>query len=594
MRKVTATAVILTALTGCSQSSGIPSTQWSFKVPSVGETSTSSQPANADVDKESSADSELSEKTQMFANHAGNSRMMGPAFEQPDAEALAKASHLGRPGSREASSSLSASLANGLATQTSTRPDPVAQVRAYLNASSPIALTNRTPYSSQVYLSSAPAADSSFVPSVPSLDYLSTAQLGIDSTAMSEASNSLPASSLPANSLPAPATATYSPLPVAEASPVAEALPAQNNSSYVAVGSEAYSAGYPNAGATSRSSDGLPQLAASVPSTYTALPSNAAQAETALSETSQPETSQPEAVQTEAVQTEAVQTEAVQTEADSIGTAILRNLQRSSSETAADITTSNTAPAIASPTNITAAPAQSAPLPTFSPSAATPLPPQLANLLPSETASVGATQAYANSEPATLVRLTQTMPEREASPLVDSFRTGSDLAELPVEALPLSPQSESLGEPLSESLGESLAPASTPDNSRIETDLRSSEASPSLLSPLLEGLRRESSPQSTLYVPIAEAAPVNSSNVLISGATDTLGAEVSTSAFTDELARSNVFSSVLSSPALLASANAPNFDIFSKPGLAELTLQQDKITLAAHQTSKRRQRLTWL
>lgn len=577
MRKVTATAVILTALTGCSQSSGIPSTQWSFKVPSVGETS--SQPANADVDKESSADSGLSEKTQMFANHAGNSRMMGPAFEQPDAEALAKASNLGRPGSREASSSLSASLANGLAaTQTSTRPDPVAQVRAYLNASSPTAIANRTPYNSQVYLSSAPAANGSFVPSAPSLDYLSIAQLGLDSPAISSARTSFPA-----NVLPERATgnaATYSPLPVAEASPVAEALPSENNSSYVAVGPEAYSAGDPNAGTTARSSDGLPQLTASVPSTHTALPSDAAQAETALPETAQPE--------------------AVQTEADSIGTAILHNLQRSSSaETAADITTSNTTPAIASPASITVAPAQSSPLPTFSPSAAAPLPPQLANLLPSETASVGATQAYAPhasatesatySEPATLVRLTQTMPERKASPLVDSFQADNGLVELsqPLEALPLSSQSES------------LAPDSTSDNRRIETDLRSSETSPSIaspLSPLLEGLRieRESSPQSTIYVPIAEAAPVHSSDVLISGAPNTLGEEVSMSAFTDKIARSNIFSSVLSSPALLASANAPNFDIFSKPGLAELTLQQDKITLAAHQTSKRRQRLTWL
>jgi hypothetical protein len=574
MRKVTATAVILTALTGCSQSGGIPSAQWSFKVPSSGEAS--SQLANADVDKEISARSGSAEKTELFAGSAGSSRMMGPAFEQPDAQALAKASTLGRPSSGEASN-LSASLANGLAaSQTSTRPDPVAQVRAYLNTSSPTALTNRTPYNSQVYLSSAPAANSSFVPSAPSVDYLSIAQLGLDSPATSNSNSSNSSGTFSTNALPEPAasnatnnatnSATYAPLPVAET------LPSESNSSYVAVAPAAYSADYPSANVTSRSSDGLPQLASNVSSSLsssTALP-------------------------------ESIQTEAVQPEADSIGTAILRDLQRSSSaETAADITTSAPASAVADTANITAAPAQS-------------LQPQLDSVVFDEAASVGVSpQVYAPSEsapselapselapsesstysePATLVRLTQTMPDREASPLVDSFRAGSDLTELsqPVDNVPLSSQREPI----------------SPNSSRVEVDLRSSDASllpasPLPASPLLEGLRieRESSQQSTIYVPIAEAAPVNGSDVLISGATFSLEEESSTSAFTDKLARSNVFSSVLSSPALLASVSAPSlngFNVFSKPNLAELTLQQDKITLAAYQTSKRRQRLTWL
>jgi hypothetical protein len=575
MRKVTASAVILTALTGCSQS-GIPSTQWSFKVPSVGEASSQS----AEAGKEGSADSKLLPKDQLFADAGGNSRMMGPAFEQPPegTSAGAKASTLGKPGSRESSAlsqtySLSNSLGSGV--QASTRPDPVAQVRAYLQASSPTALTNRTPYSSQVYLSSPSGpvspADGDFAATAASSDYASS-----DYVAMAQPNVAL---ALPNPSYSADSTA-YTALPVAEA------LPSNGASSYMAAGSESYSpdayspqayspevgsstAAYPSPVVSSpveatRSSDGLPQLTNSAPNDYTAPP------------------------------TEPAPTQAVQPEADSIGTAILRDLQRSSgAEAAAD----TTAPSAAIPSAATAQP-------------------QITSVLPNETnANAAVFEAYAPSEvalansapssepssysePATLDRLTQTMPAREASPLVTNFREANDLSQpsgQPLEAIPLSPNDQSQLPVRNTEAGfqPSEPPSSAPSGS-----------------PLLEGLSidRDASSQSTIYVPIAEAAPTSNWQALVLGVINPLSTEDLASALTDEqMAQADIFSSVLSSPAfssptfsspaLLSSLNASNVDAFSKLSSAELTLlqtkiRQEKIALAAQQASKR-QRLAW-
>ena len=165
MRKVTASAVILTALTGCGQNSGIPSTQWSFEVPSEDEIG--SLELGADLGGASrttlvSADGGpvlFDEAATDTFDAASGQEMMGPAFQQPglkldaaDAKLSAKNSQLGR--SNSSSSAVSINPGSGYSSLAS-RPDPVAQVKAFLSAhGSPSALTNREPYRSDVLVSS--------------------------------------------------------------------------------------------------------------------------------------------------------------------------------------------------------------------------------------------------------------------------------------------------------------------------------------------------------------------------------------------------------------------------------------------------------
>lgn len=186
MRKVTASAVILTALTGCSQSSGIPSAQWSFEVP-TGETAQ----ANA-TDTKKLSDAELSADAQSFLGETFGKTMMGPAFDQPtisedintgtdiaagNALVGSKIPSLANPGSQQRVSSIALEAA-GIASTTSSRPDPVDQVRSYLRASGrPSALANRRPYASQVYLSSAPTSNPASIADVPLLDLAPSSDL---------------------------------------------------------------------------------------------------------------------------------------------------------------------------------------------------------------------------------------------------------------------------------------------------------------------------------------------------------------------------------------------------------------------------------
>ncbi|MEL7330061.1 MAG: hypothetical protein AAGJ69_09500 [Cyanobacteria bacterium J06559_1] len=84
MRKVTASAVILTALTGCSHSKA-PSSQWSFEVPTntTANTQQSTSTANG-LPQRPSPDSlaSLSAKQTGFIGNPASGKM-GPAFEQP-------------------------------------------------------------------------------------------------------------------------------------------------------------------------------------------------------------------------------------------------------------------------------------------------------------------------------------------------------------------------------------------------------------------------------------------------------------------------------------------------------------------------------
>lgn len=162
MRKVTASAVILTALTGCGQNSGIHSNQWSFEVPAEDDISGLELSQDA-MTASSAGDAAMTEGSLMLADErdAGTSStvanspfangMMGPAFEQPGMRSKASVANAL---SANASASSSANFKVGYQ-PLAARPDPVAQAKAFLSSSgSPSALTNREPYLSSVVMPS--------------------------------------------------------------------------------------------------------------------------------------------------------------------------------------------------------------------------------------------------------------------------------------------------------------------------------------------------------------------------------------------------------------------------------------------------------
>ena len=147
-------------------------------------------------------------------------------------------------------------------------------------------------------------------------------------------------------------------------------------------------------------------------------------------------------------------------------------------------------------------------------------------------------------------RLSQTMPEREMSPLVASYRAGRKMPQLSDSGTLVGPSPEA----------ESGVPASSVPTSPEEPSQSFNPPALSPSSPLLEGLRSnkalESSSQMTVYVPIAETMPSDTSATLVKDAVNKVSTEVSTLDFIDEIAQEDVFSSVLSSAALLNSQPA--------------------------------------
>lgn len=557
MRKVTASAVILTALTGCSQSGSIPSSQWSFEVPSDGEISRSHVPpeGGALVASGSSKDS------RSFAKSTANRRVMGPAFEQPAASAAVEATSAISADSKEVStlSTETYALTSGLPTaRRSTRPDPVAQVRAYLRASgSPSALTSRAPYNSQAYLSTLPTPNQYYDPAL--ISAVSTPAVGIVDLDLTESSIET-----------SPSTGAVPPIDVgaADGSINLSVAPASLDVASAAPDIESVEA-------VSYSDDGLPQLvAAAVPFTAD--------------------------------------------EAVPIGTAILNNLQQSS-KIAAEAASAPLAQAAI------------APAPRTSPVVANPV---VANDVVGDDVAVGdatANDAMVNdavgeaiadetityppavqvssrastSTPSapTLASLTRTMPRREVSPLVASYRANDGRVQ-PAELVP-----DALSDfSASETLESNIRDLSNPMESDLHTEADSLPENTQ--SPLLDSFR-ESEPVSTLYVPISDPVSADVSDVLTQNAIDELG-EVSTSDFVNRLVEMDTFSAVLSSPALVnssarASGKTPSIaqriplnSASRKRPIKVFTDQRVKgarnaaITLAAKQASKRRQRLSWL
>ena len=173
MHKVTASAVILTALTGCNQS-GVPSAQWSFELP-ADDFSNSAQfttdDALGDDSFSATLPSGIQPETQSFLRQPSGD-MMGPAFEQPSGvDVLATDLTRGLPGTAGLASSQFSSLVTTATNddtsafiQAAARPDPVAAARRYVARDrQPALITSRVPYSYQpysqsVYLPSSPAA----------------------------------------------------------------------------------------------------------------------------------------------------------------------------------------------------------------------------------------------------------------------------------------------------------------------------------------------------------------------------------------------------------------------------------------------------
>ena len=182
MRKVTASAVILTALTGCSQSKG-PSAQWSFEVP-ANTTTTSTQKSTftdstftdstftdgspAQRSGPALPASASAQKTSFVGNPT--SGKMGPAFEQPmmSAESSGVAT-LGLTSQKSSGTSgrINANSTVGTIVPSLLSPGATAQTRSYLATSlrSPVAASpvmsyrapfSRVPFSAQAHIPAAP------------------------------------------------------------------------------------------------------------------------------------------------------------------------------------------------------------------------------------------------------------------------------------------------------------------------------------------------------------------------------------------------------------------------------------------------------
>ena len=185
MRKVTASAVLLTAMTGCAHSKA-PTTQWSFEVPNSNETA-----SLTNLDRDLALPLSLSDDAQAFVDQASQ-RLAAPTFEPkpfeqsgvasskppavvslPNISAPSTAPNSAPRAANEGAVTAATPLADELIeTYTASRPDPVAEARAYLSRNSPALVANRAPHSStEAYLPSFSTATpiSDLTPVAPAL-----------------------------------------------------------------------------------------------------------------------------------------------------------------------------------------------------------------------------------------------------------------------------------------------------------------------------------------------------------------------------------------------------------------------------------------
>ncbi|MEL6471791.1 MAG: hypothetical protein AAFQ74_18855 [Cyanobacteria bacterium J06623_4] len=515
MRKVTASAVILTALTGCSQN-GVPSNEWSFEVP-TDDQAVFSETGSFSSSELFAEDSAFQAKASSLAAQASaapshGSVVMGPATEQPvTADAT-------QPAASVSESLASADFSQLVTTATSSnassfirataRPDPIADVRSYLSRrSSPGLLTSRLPYSSDVYLpSSPPAAPLSALGTIPvsptpqpapvAAAVLPTGPAGVSISALPETSVALPSAPL---SSPAPLT-TAAATTTSEIPSLYDGVAVPQAAAPTPAPADVFSSITPltttplTVVAAPELDEGLPVLQPSQPIDDSAALAEPGPAEPALTATAT-------------------------TRRTSIGTSILRDLQRNQSDTLAAEPSIRPSAAESLPAAEPAETVASAPSIFEQPTEQQDLDaPSIALLteMPADTAS-------ASEGRPTLEDLVRSIPERKDSPLLVSFRSVDDLLER--EAI------KDQAVDVLQTQGEVEQEAANPSIHQLnyEADTHSSQAD----SPLLEGLSAgpDDVSLSTIYVPISEEISVDASAALIQAAIAALGNEVTTVPF---------------------------------------------------------------
>ena len=509
MRKVTASAVILTALTGCSQN-GVPSNEWSFEVP-TDDQAVFSETGSFSSSELFAEDSAFQAKASSLAAQASaapshGSVVMGPATEQPIADAT-------QPAASVSENLASADFSQLVTTATSSnassfirataRPDPIADVRSYLSRrSSPGLLTSRLPYSSDIYLpSSPPAAPLSALGTIPvsptpqptpvAAAVLPTGPVGVSISALPETSVALPPAP---SSSPAPLT-TAAATTTSEIPSLYDGVAVPQAAAPTPAPADAFSATTPlTVVAAPELDEGLPVLQPSQPIDDSAALTEPGPAEPALTATAT-------------------------TRRTSIGTSILRDLQRNQSDTLAAEPSIRPSAAEPLPAAEPAEPVASAPSIFEQPTEQQDLDaPSIALLTetPADTAS-------ASEGRPTLEDLVRSIPERKDSPLLVSFRSVDDL----LEREAIKDQAVDVLQTQGEVEQEAVNPSVHQLN--YEADTHSSQAD----SPLLEGLSAgpDDVSLSTIYVPISEEISVDASAALIQAAIAALGNEVTTVPF---------------------------------------------------------------
>ncbi|MEL6902933.1 MAG: hypothetical protein AAFP07_18500 [Cyanobacteria bacterium J06606_4] len=507
MRKVTASAVILTALTGCSQN-GVPSNEWSFEVPADDQAVFS--------DAGSFSDSELFAEDATFQAKASSlaadvsampstgSAVMGPAVEQPSAAesaqpAASTVESIASPDFSQLATTATSSNASSFIRATA-RPDPIADVRSYLSRrSSPGLLTSRLPYSADIYLpSSPPAAPLSALGTLPASPTPQTAPapaavlpsgpVGVSISALPETSVSLP---------PAPSS---SPAPLTAAATTTGDIPSLYDSVAVTQAAAPTSAEVSSA-ATSLTVVAAPEFDEGLPVLQPSQPVDDSAALTG----SGPAAPAPTATAT--------------TRRTSIGTSILRDLQHNQSNTLA-------AEPSVRPQAVESLPAVEPVDPVASEPAIFGQPTEQQAPDANSLALITETPediAVASEERPTLEELVRSIPERKDSPLLVSFRSVDSLTErqaIKDQAVDVLPTQ-----------GDVEQEVANPSIHQLdyEIDTHSSQAD----SPLLQGLSAgpDDVSLSTIYVPISEEISVDASAALIQAAIAALGNEVATVPF---------------------------------------------------------------
>lgn len=540
MRKVTASAVILTALTGCSQS-GVPSNQWSFEIPA------DDQAAFSETDQGFS--SELFSEDTAFLSRASalsadlstdlstQSAIMGPAVEQPAVSTLTQSSS--PTGSNVASADFSQLVSTATSNnarnfiRTTARPDPIADVRSYLNRrSSPGLITSRLPYSSDIYLpSSPPAAPLSALGALPASSSSTAAYAPSPAASLpaTPASVTVPAdapaevniAALPQTSVPLPSVpASVTPMPTEVATAPAGGLPSLYDNVVVSQTAPVSIAGVESSAATpSPTAARTISLEADAESDLPVLqPSRPLNDSAALAETAT-------------------------TRRTSIGTSILRDLQRDESGTIAaepSAEPSAVVPGIIEPSSLDQQDVDTLSIALLTES--------LEGMSPAGMSP--ADPAAATEDRPTLEELVRSIPERKESPLLVSFRSADSLSSS--EAIGSQAVESQLAEgQLADMQTQGLVEQETvrPSANQIdyEIDTRSSQVD----SPLLEGFSAgvDEVSLSTIYVPISEEISVDASAALIQAAIAALGDEVATAPFTGAQPGSSALSTIQVAPA---------------------------------------------